>query len=404
MKFTFRDLMVGVAVAIVMAPALHGQIRKAREAGNRARCSMNLRQLGMAMRMYENDCRAFPRTAYNIDDADKPTWGTPYEADKELGAMKETEPFGKGKDRPADNDVTASLYLLMRTQDIVSELFACPGAKNVDRWDFGGGANNAMNWTNWQGNVGIARHLSYSMQNPFASKDAVAAGFMWNSTRLTSEFAIASDMSPGTPELLTITRTSNPAEMRKGNSLNHRTDGQNVLYGDGHVEWKTTPFAGVRRDNIFTAAGPEVDAEHSKRAAEPLAIASPVDDTDSILLPTAKDIGYVRKLRDPDQPPLTREAMTKMIVGDYNLKGSNGTELTLQFGKDQFTLSDGKTKLPFNYTLDGEDPEEVDTLLLTVETERESFGVTLEFDGNSMTLLSDQPELAGAGGTWTKKP
>ena len=39
--------------------------------------------------------------------------------------------------------------------------------------------------------------------------------------------------------------------MKQGNSNNHDEDGQNVLYGDGHVEFTQNPFVGVQRDNIF---------------------------------------------------------------------------------------------------------------------------------------------------------
>jgi prepilin-type processing-associated H-X9-DG protein len=40
--------------------------------------------------------------------------------------------------------------------------------------------------------------------------------------------------------------------MKQANSNNHDGDGQNVLFGDGHVEFLQNPFVGVQRDNIFT--------------------------------------------------------------------------------------------------------------------------------------------------------
>jgi prepilin-type processing-associated H-X9-DG protein len=57
--------------------------------------------------------------------------------------------------------------------------------------------------------------------------------------------------------------------------MNHDQDGQNVLYGDGHVEFQNNPFSGTQRDNIYTA---------NKKGGS-----SPLDTTDSILLPAAAD-------------------------------------------------------------------------------------------------------------------
>jgi prepilin-type processing-associated H-X9-DG protein len=64
--------------------------------------------------------------------------------------------------------------------------------------------------------------------------------------------------------------------MKKANSSNHEKDGQNVLYGDGHVAWQKTPFCGIQNDNIYTA----------KNGLAPKVEASPADANDSVLLPT----------------------------------------------------------------------------------------------------------------------
>ena len=71
--------------------------------------------------------------------------------------------------------------------------------------------------------------------------------------------------------------------MREGNSNNHGKDGQNVLYGDGHVEFQNNPFCGTSRDNIYTRGGPTWDT--ADRPSQDL-IASPYTANDSVLLPT----------------------------------------------------------------------------------------------------------------------
>lgn len=87
--------------------------------------------------------------------------------------------------------------------------------------------------------------------------------------------AVAADLNPGASadrDVRSVTLNSPAARMRKANSTNHEQDGQNVLYGDGHVEFQNNPLCGVKRDNIYT--------NRSTRIA-----ASPADARDSVLLP-----------------------------------------------------------------------------------------------------------------------
>ena len=153
------------------------------------------------------------------------------------------------------------MFLLLRTEEITSEVFTCPSS-NAEKWDFGGGSNTALNWTNWAVNSTMIpninadyhAHLSYSYQNPYPDTVAVSGGFKLN-TSISSEFAVASDINPGTTgnndNVLNVQSTSSTSQMKAGNSNNHDEDGQNVLYGDGHVEFQQNPFCGVARDMIF---------------------------------------------------------------------------------------------------------------------------------------------------------
>ncbi len=155
----------------------------------------------------------------------------------------------------AQNDVTAAYYLLMRTEEISAEVFTCPSS-NASKWDFGGGANTALNWSNWNGSTGIQNNLSYSFANPYPDTTAVGSGYKLT-TSLSAEFAVASDINPGTTgnddNVLAVSSTSPASTMKQGNSNNHDEDGQNVLYGDGHVEFQQNPFCGVSRDMIYAA-------------------------------------------------------------------------------------------------------------------------------------------------------
>jgi prepilin-type processing-associated H-X9-DG protein len=267
------------------------------ESDNRKKCASNLRMIGQALFLYANENRgAFPRTIYKPADAKKPTWGTPYESDKKLGASDKADPFCADddaeaiKNRPSPNDVTSAFFMLMRQEDITSEVFTCPSTKQ-EKFDFGGGANNALNWTNWPGNKGLREHLSYSYQNPYPTRAAVKKGFKLNSS-LPATFAVASDMNPGGDALVRISSETPLEQQSEGNSRNHQGDGQNVLYGDGHVTFQSTPRVGTNDDNIFTYG--VSGAPETKKGGDGV-VGSPVDANDSILLPTAQDITAAKK-------------------------------------------------------------------------------------------------------------
>jgi len=236
---------------------------RSRETANRVKCASSLRQVGQAMLLYANENKgAYPRTIYSPGPDPKPVWGTGFAA---------KDPFSDVGPQP--NDVSAIMFLLMRTQDIGSEIFACPSS-NAEKDLFGGGTNTAKDRSNF---TSIPKNLAYSIHNPYAKDGTIRDRDFWSSARISPDFAIAADINPGTKgtgnNVTAVRTTSTAAEMKNGNSNNHDRDGQNVLYGDGHVEFQTNPFVGIERDNIYvTQAG--------------VLIGSPENENDSILLPT----------------------------------------------------------------------------------------------------------------------
>jgi prepilin-type processing-associated H-X9-DG protein len=296
-RLTLTDVVMCVVVFGMLSTLFLAARHAVDEDQNRKRCASNLRMIGQAFLLYANENKgAFPRTLYKPGEAKKPTWGTPYEKNKDLEASTTADPFCAEDDaeamkyRPAANDVTAALYLLLRTEDLTSEVFTCPSS-NQEKFDFGGGANNALNWTNWPGNKGLREHLSYSYQNPYPTKAAAAKGFKLNFTAPRT-FAVASDMNPGGDALTRISSETPVEQQAEGNSRNHQGEGQNVLYGDGHVTFQSTPRVGTNDDNIFTYG--VSGAPETNKGGDGV-VGSPVDANDSILLPTAQDIAGAKK-------------------------------------------------------------------------------------------------------------
>lgn len=269
---SLTDLLAVVVLIPLVSVVIAGCARRTYEGSGRVKCAANLKSIGQALMLYANENRGeFPRTRYEPGEKVIPTWGT--------GAAT-TKPFKPGG--PDANDVTAAIFLLLTTQESTPEVYVCPSSDS-EKWDFGGGGNTAQNWSNWEGEQGLRKHLSYSMHNPYPDNAAVAKGAKWNQS-LGADFAIFADINPGTKNLsehvLNLRPDASPSSRRRGNSVNHEQEGQNILYGDGHVSFEVTSFAGPNGDNIYARRADEKGPASSEIRT------SQFDGNDSVLLPT----------------------------------------------------------------------------------------------------------------------
>jgi len=280
--FTLVELLVVIGIIALLIALLLPSLNRARETANRVKCASNLRQIGQAILLYSNENKgAYPRTAFSSGVVPLVPNVTGYVASG-ASAASLTDPFAGAATATSSylNSVPQALFLLIRTEDITSPVFICPSSNAVAD-AYGGGTATALNQINF---TAISTNLSYSYADPYPDITALGSGFKMVQG-LDPTFAVAGDINPGTQgaggqdNVLAVTTTSSSQQMRLGNSNNHGKDGQNVLYGDGHVEFQNNPFVGTNRDNIYTRGGPP-------NAAAQTLVESPYLSNDSVLLPT----------------------------------------------------------------------------------------------------------------------
>ena len=207
-SFRLIDLVVlGMGLPILVLIGVMSALQM-REEANRIKCAKQLRAIGQSILLYMNENRGgYPRTTYVAGRPSRPTAGT--------GAAA-TQPFAA--DGPEPNDVTAALFLLVRTQDITMEVFCCPSSGHTPDPLGGTHGLNRCNFSDHRVN------LSYSFQNLYADEGMRWGTPPWSSS-VEAELALAADKNPGTKgrrdDVVGINITSPPRQMRKGNSNNH---------------------------------------------------------------------------------------------------------------------------------------------------------------------------------------
>jgi prepilin-type processing-associated H-X9-DG protein len=279
--FSLVEFLVLIGIAVILISIFVPYIAKVRESDHRARCAENLRALMSALRNYSAANKGdYPRVRY---DATHNLNG--YVA---YSGANASDPFASDT-AVLPNDVTASLWLMVRAKLAKPSDFICPSTADSAE---GGTSAEWRKRSNFTG----GRNLSYSYASPFSS----APGYKLDDF-LPADFALMADKNPGiakpSSNVTGPAYDAPPFDLALANSFNHDHAGQNVLYADGHVAFYKTPYCGygrdALRDNIYTA----LSATPIPKGQTPPGFANgiighdvgPAYDHDSYLVPTDQD-------------------------------------------------------------------------------------------------------------------
>jgi prepilin-type N-terminal cleavage/methylation domain-containing protein/prepilin-type processing-associated H-X9-DG protein len=280
--FSLIELLVVVGIIVILISIFLPYVIKARESDHRARCAENLRTLMASLRAYSSANKGlFPRVQY--DPAHNPNGYVAY-----TGATA-ADPFSPDTAvRP--NDVTASLWLLVRAKLAKPTFFICASTSDQPE-------SLDLQAATRRSNFASGHNLSYSYASPFTN----TPGYKLDDF-LPADFALLADKNPGVDpstgaNVVGPKWDAKPFDLAVANSKNHGSAGQNVLYADGHVQFQPTPYCGYGkeglRDNIYTALTRTPIPKGQNPPAYGQGVigrdVGPAYDRDSYLVPTAQD-------------------------------------------------------------------------------------------------------------------
>jgi prepilin-type N-terminal cleavage/methylation domain-containing protein/prepilin-type processing-associated H-X9-DG protein len=279
--FTLVELLVVITIIGMLAGLLLPAVYRALEQANQAACKSNLKQIGTACQTWAASHRQkWPDV---LNDGSTMWYDVGATRSDQVTADQEPpeDPEEPTLNEGMVNSNMANFWRLIASAGMTIDVFLCPSADHlrddtVVRFD---------QVKDFRG----PRYISYSYQNVLGPYALTQTG-----AEQPSALAVAADANPQRSDFYSdgpgTTVEEGATDLKLGsephfeqdddtvdwnedlpesgipegnawqlNSPNHKFMGQNVLYLDGHVEWRLHPYCGAKFDNIWLKKDTQVN-------------------------------------------------------------------------------------------------------------------------------------------------